>query len=62
MMGKKSGVTTKLLIKQRQALVIHCQGHSLSLAVKCFTACYKILCDTMNTVRQICVLGKYSSK
>ena len=62
MIGKKSGVATKLLVEQPQALVTHCQGHSLSLAVKDLTVCCKILCDTMSTVREICVLIKYSPK
>ena len=62
MIGKKSGVATKLLVEQPKALVTHCQGHSLSLAVKAPTACCKILCDTMSTVREICVLVKYSPK
>ena len=34
MMGKKTGVATKLLAKQPKALVTNSQGHSLSLAVK----------------------------
>ena len=62
MMGKKSGVATKLLVEQPKILVTHCQGHSLSLAVKDLTACCKILCDTMNTVREICILANYSPK
>ena len=61
MMGKTSGVTTKLLAEQRKGL-IHSQGHSLSLAVKCFIGCCKILCEIMATVRQVCILVKYSPK
>ena len=53
MMEKKSGVATKLLVEQPVALVTHCQSHSLSLAVKDLTACCKILCDSLNTVREI---------
>ena len=37
-MGKKSGVATKLLVAQHKTLFTHCQGHSVSLAVKDFTA------------------------
>ena len=33
MMGKKSGVATKLLAEQSKVLVTHCQSHSISLAV-----------------------------
>ena len=62
MKGIKSGVTTKLLAEQTKAGVTHYQGHSLSLAVKDFTECCKIFCYTMSTVREICVLVKYSPK
>ena len=62
MMGNKSGVSTKLLVEQPKVPVTHCQGHSLSLAVKDLTACCKVLCDTMSIVREICVLVKYSPK
>ena len=62
MIGKKSGVTTKLLVEQPKALVTHCQGCSLSLAVKDHAVCCKILCNTMSTVREICVLVKHSPK
>ena len=62
MMGKKSGVATKLLVEQHKALVTHCQGHSLNLSVKDLTACCKMLCDTMSTVTEICVLFNYSPK
>ena len=62
MMRKTSGVATNLLVEQPKALVIHCQGHSLSLTVKDLTACFKILHDTMSTVREISVLVKYSPK
>ena len=54
MMGKKYGVATKLLVEQPEAHVTLCQGHSFSLAVKDLTACCKMLCDTMSTVREIC--------
>ena len=39
MMGKKSGVATKLLVEQPKPLVTHCQGHFLNLAVKDLTVC-----------------------
>ena len=60
MMGKKFAVATKLLVEEPKAFATHCQGHSLSLAGKDLTVCCKILCDTMSTVREICVLVKYS--
>ena len=62
MMGKKFGVATKLLVEQPKAFVTHRQGQSLSLTVKDLSACCKILCDIMNTVKKICVLVKYSPK
>ena len=62
MMGKNARVATKLLIEQTKAHVTLCQGHSFRLAVKDLTACRKILCDTMSTMREICVLVKYSPK
>ena len=62
MMRKKSGAATKLLVEQPKSLVTHCQGHSPSLTVKDLTACCKVLCDTMSTVREISVLIKYSPK
>ena len=61
-MGTKSVVGNKLLVEQIKALVTHCQGHCLRLAVKDLTACFKILCDTISTMREICVLVKYSLK
>ena len=60
MTEKKSVVTTKLLVEQ--PLVTHCQGHSLSSAVKCLTTSCKILCDTMSKATEICILVKYSQK
>lgn len=61
-MRKKSVVTTKILLEQPKVLVTHCQGHSLSLAVKDLTASCKMLCDTMSNARKICILVKYSPK
>ena len=63
MVGNKSGLGTKLLAEQPpKALVTHCQGHSLYMALQNLTECCKTLCDTMSTVREICVLVKYSPK
>ena len=55
MMRKKSGMATKLLVEQPKALVTHCQGHFLGLAVKDLTACSKILGGTVSTVREISI-------
>ena len=62
MVGKKSGVATQISKIQPKALLTHCYGHSLSLAVKDLTSNCKILGDTMGTVGEITVLIKYSPK
>lgn len=62
MLGRKTGVAAQLSSIQPKALVTHCHGHSLSLAVKDLTSECKVLADTMGTVGEICVLVKYSPK
>ena len=62
MMGKHSGVSTKVSVKQPKAIATHCQGYSLSLAVKSLTKEFPILRDIMGTVGEIWVLVKYSPK
>ena len=62
MMGKRSGASTKILEEQPKAVATHCQGHSLSLAIKTLTKDCRILSETMGTVGEICVLVKYSPK
>ena len=62
MLGKKTGVGTRILSLQPKALVTHCNGHSLSLSVKDLTSTCKILGDTMGTVGEITVQVKYSPK
>ena len=62
MMGKKSGVSTQILMEQPKAVAIHCQGHSLSLSVKSLTSECAILRDVMAIVGEVCVLIKYSPK
>ena len=60
--GKKSGVATQISKIQPKALLTHCYGHSLSLAVKDLTSNCNILGDTMGTVGEITVLIKNSPK
>ena len=62
MMGKRSGVSTRIRAEQPKAIATHCQGHSLSLAIKSLTKDCPIIRDTMGTVGEICVLVKYSPK
>ena len=42
MLGKKLGVATQILSEQSRAVVTHCQGHLLSLAVKDLTTNCKV--------------------
>ena len=46
MIGKHFGVSTKISEEQPKAIATHCQGHSLSLAVKYLTKECSILRDT----------------
>ena len=46
MMGKKSGVATQIQEIQPKAIVTHCHGHSLSLAVKDLTSS----CDVLSKI------------
>ena len=62
MMGKRSGVSTQISAEQPKAMTTHCQGHSLSLAIKSLTKDCTILRNTLGTVAEICVLVKYSPK
>jgi len=62
MMGVRSGVSTQITQEQPKAVAVHCQGHSLSLAVKSLTQDCAILRDTLGTVGEISVLVKYSPK
>ena len=47
MMGKKSGVATQIQKYQPKAIITHCHGHSLSLAVKDLTSSCDVLSNTM---------------
>ena len=62
MLGKKTGVATRIKELQPKALDTHCHGHSLNLAVKGMTNECKLLNDTKGTVGEICILVKYSPK
>ena len=62
MMGTRSGVSTIITEEQPKTIATHCQGHSLSLAVKSLTKECQILRDTMGNAGKICVLVKYSPK
>lgn len=62
MMGKKSGVATKIQEIEPKALITHCHCHSLNLSIKSTTQNCKLLKDTLDTIREICILVKYSPK
>ena len=62
MLSKKSGVAARILEEAPKALPTHCHAHSLSLSVKDVGKHVKLLLDTMSTVREICILVKYSPK
>ena len=56
MMGKRSGVAQQILKDQPKALVTHCHGHSLSLAIKDANKPCSILNEVMGSVGEIVVL------
>ena len=62
MMGKRSGVLSKIIEEQPKAIATHCEGHSLSLAVKSLTMECPIIRDTMGTTGEVCILVKFSPK
>ena len=62
MLGRKSGVGTKICEIQPKALLTHCHAHSLSLSVKDTTSDSKVLSDVMDISREIIALVKCSPK
>ena len=61
-MGKKSGAAAEIIKLGPKALDTHCHWHSLNLRVKSTTEQCQLLRDTLDTVREICILVKYSPK
>ena len=59
MMGNRSIVSTQILAEQPKALATHCQGHSLSLAIKSLKKDCTVLRDVIGTMGEICVLVNY---
>ena len=62
MLGKKPVVATRIHNIQPKAHITHCRCHSLSLSLKNATKESKILSDTMDVLREIVQLIKYSPK
>ena len=62
MIGKKSGVTPEIINLEPKALATHCHCHSLNLSIKSTIEQCQLLRDTLDTVREICILVKHSPK
>ena len=62
MLGKKSGIATRIQELQPKAFITHCHGHPLSLSVKDVTRSCKVLSDTMDTFKETVMLIKYYPK
>ena len=62
MLGKKSGVATRIQKIQPKAYATHCHCHSLSLSVKDATKGSKILTDAMDITKEVVQLIKLSPK
>ena len=62
MLGKNSGVATRIQSIQPKAHITHCHCYSLSLSLKDTTKESKLLADTMDVSKEIVQLVKYSPK
>ena len=62
MMRKKSGVAIEMIKLEPKALATRCDKHALNLRMKSTTEQCQLLRDTLDTVREICILVKYSPK
>ena len=62
MIGKKSAVAAEIIKLESKALVTHCHCNSLNQRIKSTTEQRQLLIDTLDTVREICILVKYSPK
>ena len=61
-MGVKSGIATQIKAIQPNVLETHCHTHSVSLGVKEATTKSKVLRNTLDNVKEICVLIRFSPK
>ena len=62
MVGCKSGVATQIQKKEPRAILTHCYGHSLQLAVGDMVREVRNLRDALDTTSEISKLLKYSPK
>ena len=60
MFGEKSGVAKQITDIQQKSHATHCYTHSLNLGVDDMVMNNKLLADTLNTVRELVNLIKYS--
>ena len=62
MVGIRSGVATMILKEEPRAILTHCYGHSLQLAVCDTVKQIKVMQDALDTTNEISKLLKYSPK
>ena len=62
MVGSKNGVATQLLAKEKRAVLTHCYGHALNLAVGDSMKQSKVCRDALDTAYEISKLLRFSPK
>ena len=62
MVGARSGVATLVQKEEPRAILVHCYGHSLQLAVCDTVKQIRIMSDSLDTTNEISKLLKYSPK
>lgn len=62
MVGIRSGVATLICKEEPRAILVHCYGHSLQLAVGDTVKEIKTMSDALDTTNEISKLLKYSPK
>ncbi|XP_003392082.2 PREDICTED: zinc finger MYM-type protein 1-like [Amphimedon queenslandica] len=62
MIGARSGVATLVQKEEPRAILVHCYGHSLQLAVCDTVKQIRIMSDALDTTNEISKLLKYSPK
>ena len=62
MIGCKNGVATQLLAKEKRAVLTHCYGHALNLAVGDSMKQSKVCRDALDTAYEISKLLRFSPK
>ena len=60
MVGGIKGVASQLAAKEKRAVLTHCYGHALNLAVGDSVKQYKVCKDTLYTAYEISKLARYS--